>query len=288
MGRCFSASRRTYPGQRLGGGKCGDNDDNGVYGTGTQASAITAWQGITGRALAVRRVYFPGLPPTAITADLQADADAGRAVALSMKPSTSLVAADRTTIDSFLSDCKSHGLVAQVAMYHEPAQELGSVPTYQGVQNFYGPTVSAYYPLAYCGQCGSGAGSQANYAAYISGIESLFGAAAIDFYCNDYLFTGTGSPFRPDVFAAAVTDPLGLPFGIWEMGANEGTQSSADITAYWGYLAGMFAARITAGKPAGYVCHYTKNPPSVNSTPVLYAGSFQVPLYQALADAVTG
>jgi hypothetical protein len=51
----------------------GDNCQPNIYGGGTQAQAITKWQGITGRTVAVRRTYLHAPPSGGITSMVAGD-----------------------------------------------------------------------------------------------------------------------------------------------------------------------------------------------------------------------
>lgn len=268
----------------------GDNCATNQYGTGTQASAFTSWDAITGRTIQVWRTYFSGVPPSSITADLQTAATNGIAVAMSFKPTLATTSgggnsADRSTINSFLASCASFGLVAMCAMYHEPAAEIGNANTYGFTQAYYGPTVRQYYPLVYGGQCGNFTnGNLTTYENYFNTAVTAgagFDAAVIDYYANGYV-AGT----RLDTYAA-FTDSQGLAsFGLWECGLDESVVSQANGTAYWQYLASFFAARAAAGKGVGYITHFSLATPDGTAGFPFSGTDYQIALYDALYDAV--
>jgi hypothetical protein len=280
---------------RLGPGLVGDQATTDQYGTGTQASAITAWQTATGRTMQVRRVYYSGAPPSSIDANLSADAAAGRAAAISFKPTQATTlgggsSTDRTTIDSFLSSCVSAGLKAAVCMYHEPVTEIGNASTYAFTQQYYGPTVRTYYPLVYGGQCGDFAhGSLANYQSYYNTAVTAgaaFDTAMVDYYCTATWTLGSSTLLDGH---AAFTDGQGLAsFGNWEYGVDEDVVSTTVGTNWWNYMASFYAARAAAGKGIGYLTHFSLlTPDGVAGHPFNNAAAtYEISLFDALWDAV--
>lgn len=267
--------------------KVGDNCERYVYDNGKQATAITNWQNITGRTLAVRRVYFTTPPTGGITFDLQADASAGRWVALSFQPAYDPISStQRTNLDNFLFSCKAAGLKAIVTMYHEPANKDLSPTDYSSVQSYYGPTVRKYYPLNYSAAADGGPGSVANYLAYYSAAKyarAVFDAASVDYYCPAYINDG----LTLDSYAA-ITDPDNLPFGILEFGANQNNFTSSQIQSFYTAIQNYVTGRVSAGKGVTCVCHFTASPPGSYSQPPFTSGDYEVAYYQSLYDAVNG
>jgi hypothetical protein len=162
------------------------------------------------------------------------------------------------------------------SMYHEPVSEGLSVGQYQGMINYYGPTVRQYYPLNYSGQASSGGGTVANYQTYY--MSGSFDAASVDYYCANYDAGLLISDY------AAVTDADNLPFGLWEFGVNESGQTQTQGTNFYTYLQSFFTGRLSAGKGNGYISHYTASPPAKLSDPAFATGDYQISLYQSLYD----
>lgn len=248
----------------------------------TTAQAITNWTAISGRPLDVRRAYFaPGVIPAAITADLQADATAGRKVAMSLKPA--LDGSDQTALNTFLLSCKNAGLVADVCLYHEPFSEGLTAAQYHSVVSSYGPTVRTYFPYLYCGSSGSSAATSAYASYYVSG---AFQKAAVDFYCPAY-----DGGFRIDSYSV-VTDADNLPFGLWEFDSSTDPtagQTQAQATAYFGYVQSFFAGRVASGLTNADLCLFfdaTALSPPKDYTPITSSSDYRVALYQAIFDAL--
>jgi hypothetical protein len=255
---------------------------------GTQAKAITNWQAATGAVMAEHRVYFTSAP-SSVPSWLAQDAAAGRYVAMSFQPPTTIpssaATAARTAIVNFLAACKAAGVVGAVTFYHEPVREIGSASTYGAVQGFYGPAAAAYYPLCYCGQAAAGGrGIPANYQLYYTAAlnaGAVFTTAAIDHYIRDYISGTTGH--RTSINIAdfpPITDPL--PFGIYEFGANEAVFTAAQVSSFYSYLTAFLTARRQTGLPISVISHFTSGTCSELSCP-----PFTTCRAQQLADYAT-
>ncbi len=245
----------------------------------TTAQAIANWISISGRSLDVRRVYFaPGVIPSAITSDLQADVAAGRKVALSLKPA--IDGSQQAALNTFLLSCKNAGLKADVCLYHEPFSEGLTAAQYHGVVSSYGPTVRTYYPYLYCGSSGSSAATSAYASYYVSG---AFQKAAIDFYCQTY-----DAGFRIDQYSV-VTDADHLPFGIWEFNSSTDPasgQTQAQATTYFNYIQSFFSGRAASGQANADLCLFFDQGSGALNSPVTSPSDYRVPLYQAVFDAL--
>ncbi len=260
-------------------GFVGANISSASFAGMTTAQAVTSWIAISGRPLDVRRVYFtPGVIPSAITSDLQADATAGRKVAVSLKPA--IDGSDVAALNAFLLSCKNAGLIADVCLYHEPFSEGLTAAQYKGVVSAYGPTVRTYYPYLYCGSSGSSAATAAYASYYVSG---AFQKAAIDFYCPTY-----DNGFRIDQYSV-VTDADDLPFGLWEFNSSTDPthgQTQAQAITFFSYVQSFYNDRAASGQANADLCLFFDQGSGADNSPITSSSDYRVPLYQAVFDAL--
>jgi hypothetical protein len=258
----------------------GDNVTVSNYGGVSQANAFTVWSSRVGRPLQVFRQYYPGMPPTAIDADLKAATDAGLKVVVSFKPTyTTLSSTQRTAVGVFLDSCVAYGMQGVVTMYHEPVNEGLSQSQYAAMARFYQATIRSRYPYIYCGQCTSGGnGTLANWEAYYT--SGCFDGAALDYYA------GAWKAGRTMDTAVAFTDAQGLTnFSVYEMGLDETNTTTTQGTGYWNYMISFFTARRAAGLGIGAICHFSSTPDGVSGIPFT-TGDYQIALEQQLYDAM--
>jgi hypothetical protein len=259
--------------------------DDALLGAATLAQAITQWQALTGRTMAVRREYYAagvyGTGAFAITTDLTADAAAGRKVCLTLRPPFNPTnATDRTNIATFLASCKAAGLDMDITLWHEPFFAGLTAAQYIAMINFYGPTVRAQYPLVF----GTGGSSVQN------NNENAYypGDAAVDKVVTDYYADGYVAGRRLDLPAAPADNAVPpKPFGVWEMNASSSAQTQADGTSYFQYVQSYFTARSVAGKPNAEVLLFNGDTNATQETPLTDALDYRLALWQSLADSVS-
>lgn len=270
---------------------------NTDFGAATPDAACTKWSSGTyfsRTAMGRRQYYGPGEIPSGMTGDLSADLAAGRRVTMSLKPSvvtnssspSAQNKADKAALNTFLSACKSAGLLATVAIWHEPKPQKLTLSQYANTIRYYQATVRNYYWLACC---------QAGYAIAHGAIDvgDYFGACdagsfdliAGDIYCYSWNFDST-------ILAKFQTlaDTNGLPLALWEFNGCTGTsvtghQTQTQVTNFFNAVKALFAARITAKKPCGDVLLFDHADGSPNSEFVA-PGDFRVALMQQIYDAV--
>ena len=267
------------------GGAVGAYLNPSKFGAGTTlAQAITDWQSVTSRPLDARRVYFTPLQiPAAITTDLLADQAAGRKVCMSLRPdfgppTTSAAAA----LDTFLSSCKAAGLVADVALYHEPNQGMSMAQFIEAFQ-FYAPTIKQYYPRVFCTSSyfvQHGGGN-----AWYPG-DAFVDKIATDIYASEY--DGGIRLDLPASLADAATPPK--PFGIWEFNSSTDAaqgQTQAQSATFFTYLKQFFQGRLASGKPNCDLLLFNSDSNLSQETPIITAGDYRVGEYQDLYDGLT-
>lgn len=273
-------------------GLVGSYADPGIYADGD--SGITS-QGklaaLVGRSLDCTRIYFgPGNIPASIGAGGLTQYVGVRKVLMSLKPDFStLSSSDLAKIDTFLASCKAGGLVADVTMFHEPAAEgLSDAQYIAGVQ-FYGPTVRKYYPLIYCQSAYRTHVDKTTNARYYPGDDQV-DKLAYDFYDSDFLLYG--QKLDPMAAIADSASPP-KPFGIWEWGVLSNTAggltatTQAGATSYANYIQGYMITRLRAGKVNGDVSYFDGTNKGTGWDFTIQSGSFMIPLYQAVYDALS-
>ncbi len=258
-----------------------DIDTVAFGGPATLAQAIAQWQAASGRTMGVRREYY-GLSffPGAITADLLADAAAGREVRLTLRPAYAPVsAADLANMITFLASCKAAGLRMKVTLHHEPFYSGLSQGQYQAMIAYYGQAVRQYYPLVFC---------TANSAVLANGEGAYFVPGAFDETATDYYAGGWVSGDRLDTMAA-IADGASppLPFGIWEMNASTDAvsgQTQTQATNFFNYVKSFFDTRAAAGKPNGDLLLFNASINAAQETSLTYPGDYRMALWQAQVD----
>lgn len=269
----------------------------GPLGVSTQAQAISAWQAITSRALPVRRVYFGpagagNAMPSAITTDLQADAAAGRRIAMSLRPPFNPVDSSYLAkIDTFLKSCHDAGLSADVSLWPEPnnssttADGAMTAALYKAGFAYYAPTVRQYFGAVHCTSSYFDQHSDPSHNWYPG--DNWVDKIATDIYCSEY-----DGGVRLDT-AAAVADGAAppKPFGVWETNSSTDPvkgQTQAQSTAFFTYLQSYFTARLAAGKTNADVLLFNSNSNLTQETAITSSSDYRVPLYGALFDALSG
>ena len=270
----------------------------GSYG-GTIDQDISAWVNSVinpGRTLDSERVFFgPGVFPASMSSAGLTRHAGVRRVLMSFKPSVTPSASDLAALDAFLASCKTGGLDAKVALYHEPDSAAGLTATqYKAVIQYYGPVVRKYYPLVYCKAAYRTHVDPGSPAAFYPG-DAWVDELAYDFYEYDYRLYGV----TPDSMAA-VADGASppKPFGFWELGVvtggvagttagSPGACTQAQGTAYMAYVKSWLSQRNTAGKPIGDVSYYDYVNAAKNWDHVIQPGSYLVALYDAIYDALS-
>jgi len=195
-------------------------------------SAVTAWTGFTGRPLTARRLYFAlSAFPGAITADLLADAAAGRKVCMTLRPAYNPVSAtDLAALTAFLASCRAAGLIADVTLWHEPFYQGLSSAQYIAMVNYYGPAVRQYYPLVFV--------TSADSAQSLGELTYYPGDAAVDKVATDLYASEWNSGAVTLAAAATVADNAvpPKPFGLWECNSSTlqnfllGTNSTFEVS----------------------------------------------------------
>jgi hypothetical protein len=266
----------------------------GAIGASTQSQANSLWQTITSRSLDVRRVYFTTEQiPSGITADLQADAAAGRKAAISMRPAFNPpTTADLDALNTFLASCKAAGLVADVSLWQEPygsglAGHVSAgltISLFIAGWQFYAPTIRQYYPMVFDTSIYSV--NHHNENAYYPG-DAYVDKVATDFYCSEY-----DGGERLDL-AASLADGAtpAKPFGLWELNSSTDPtsgQTQAQSTAYFTYIQNYFAARLQAGKTNADLLLFNSNTLLTQETAITSSSDYRVGLYQNLYDALSG
>ena len=271
-----------------------------VWGAGTTTQqALNDFQSVTGRTMAVRRVFFgQGSTPAAITTDLQADADAGRRALISIAPAYPGTDQDRNIVDGFLASCKAAGLDAKVALWQEPVTRGIAAADFITAFRYYATTVRQYYPVVFCTSAGHAWNAGAN--SFYPG-DAWTDECATDFYGSAYaagVRLGTGAANDPS-YPADHASPA-KPFGIWEFMTSTDPsqgQSQSLATTVWGYLKSYLTGRRTAGQPLGDVTVFNSAQNLAQETPIItadgtagYGGvtEYRVALFDALYDAYNG
>jgi hypothetical protein len=218
-------------------------------------SLVATWESITSSILSCRRAYYTlgNIPGSAIQAGLDIDAANGNKVLISLQPQYNPVSqADLDTIAVLLATCTAVGLVADVALWHEPITQGLTSAQYTAMIAYYGPTVRQYYPLVYV---------QANSDIITSAAAAYYpGDANVDKVAVDYYCAGWRSNQYLDI-AQQVADGASTPkpFSLWEVGANPSVDNPQQIMGYAQYVAQFMFNRLLAGKTVGDVCWYSSN-----------------------------
>lgn len=265
--------------------------------------ALLDFENVVSRTMPAVRIYY-GVSgfPTAITSDMKAYADAGRKVCLSVRPAWNPpTTADYDQLNTFLASCKAYGLAMDVSLWHEPywaSQSSGAAPGMTPTQfitmfQFYASAIRANsYPAVFCTAAGSVWSFSEN--TWWPGTDSS-GKPYADRVATDYYWGAYNLGSRFDDPSIGTKDPAywadqyNLPMGIWEF-ATDSTITSTQATAYFTYIKTAFAARLTAGRDNCDILEFN-SATGANSSPIVSASDFRVPLYQAIYDglnAVTG
>lgn len=255
----------------------------------TQDQADAMWEKAVGRTMSVTKRYND---PSTFPIDLATNnignyIRRGVKCCISFKPAFAPTSSKELgQLDATLAKYRSAGLNAEICLWQEAGNRANgmSPADYQAVYQYYGPTVRKYYPLV----------ANLNYADLtISGftdygrlVVDLVDKFAIDYYYNNF---DAGHPLDP---AQAIADGAGLPFGIWECstaGPPPVAPDSAHGIEFVQYLLSFMQARLTAGKTNADVIWFdgscaTTDPKSNQPVPILSAGDYRVPPYQALWD----
>lgn len=258
------------------------------FGETTDDAACADWSSTTyfGRMTRARRQYYqPGEFPASIGADLQADIAAGRRVTMSFKPAYNPVSStDRAALDSFLSQAKTAGLRATVALWHEPFPQGLSTAQYANMIAYYGPTVQKYdYWLAHCQASSAIANGTITVSEYFDACApGSFNLISSDTYCPAWV---KNSAILTEFTGLA--DGNGLPYALWEFNGNPADQSQAMITNYFNAVYNLFTARKSAGKGCGDILLFDHSDGTANCS-FVGPGDFRVPLVQKIYDLMNG
>jgi hypothetical protein len=252
----------------------------------TYSQAVADWisSSYTDRPLPVRRLYYlgsSGTDPWPVTfADdptLAVDVAAGRKVCMSFQPAFNPpTTSDLDSLNVFLTSCVDAGVVADVCLWHEAADATFdmSAAQFQTMIEFYGPSVSAFYPLVYCEDAYN---VQVNDALSYVPSGNYFQKYTADIYAGEYYDSHS---IRLTTFSAAA-DALGIPFGIWEYNGGSNV-SESESQAFFAYIQSYFQSRVTNGLPNADILLFNDNGPE--STPYITPGDFRLPLYQSMFD----
>ena len=194
----------------------------------------------------------------------------------------------RAAIASFLASCKSAGLDADVALWHEPYYSgIRSAAKFITMFRYYAPAVREHYPAVFCTSPASVRFHGEN--SYFPG-PGYVDKCANDYYCYAYtvpkLRLGTGT----STDAALPADTYHKPFGLWEFASSTHPvvgQSKAEATAFFRYVRTYFSGRIAAGKPNADLTMMDNGKKLFQSTPIISASDYRIPLYRELYNALS-
>jgi hypothetical protein len=243
----------------------------------TWGGAITDWEGYTGTTIKASKVYFaPGEFPTSISNEIHTFISEGIKALLAFKPAYDPpTKADLAALANTLHLYQGAGLAASVTLWPE-AQDRMTASQFHRVFQYYGPTVRTYYQLAY-----DAAGSRpTEWTRYYPG-ALLVDVVAIDYYGPTYLKGATLDTIAG--LADHASPPK--PFGIWEMGNNEGsnTLTQAQTENYFGYIQSFMAGRLQDGKANAEIVWYNGDAPNTISS----STDYRVPLWDSLVNATS-
>lgn len=259
----------------------------GFPGDTTVAQCCADWSSSTyfNRTIAARRHYInQGGIPSSIPAAITADISAGRRCNISVKPDLALTTSDRNALDSFLSSCKTAGLNANVALWHEPFSQGLTTSQYAAMIAFYGPTVRKYYWLFQCNSSSPIASGKITASTYLNACPAgSFDGIAFDVYTPAY---ETDSTIITQYGTAA--DNAGLPLAYWEFNGNTTANTQAQITSLFNAIKNQMSSRLSAGKPCGDILLFDVTKTGDSNCQFIPHGDFRIPLVQAIYDACNG
>lgn len=254
------------------------------WGVKTYGGACAAWSKRFSRTIRARRQYFrPSEFPTSI-GQFRDDIAAGRRVTLSFKPQVAPSASDRAALDKTLAMCKTAGLKATVALWHEPKSQQLTAAQYARMIAYYGPVVrSHHYWLGHCQSSWPIASGQVKPDTYLSACPAgSFDLVAADVYAPDWL--------RDRQILATfstLADDHGLPLALFEFNANPAYQTHAQVAGFFTEIHDVFAARKRGGRRCGDLLLFDTSKGTPNCS-FVGAGDFRIPLVRQIYDLMNG
>ena len=252
----------------------------------TQSGAISDWETLLSRDTQCFRVYYtPGTIPTGITSALSSLKAAGIKAIISLKPNYNPVSSSqRTAIGTFLSSCKTAGLEADVAIWHEPYAQGLTASQYIAAVQYYGPTIRTYYPMSFSQNLYPIASGHITASTFYPG-DAWVDMVTVDTYGPDWDLSHTAL-----ASAAAVADGASppKPFGVWEFNGNTADQSQSDLTAMFNNMTSLMSGRLSAGKNNADVLVFNHADGTSNVSIINTGGDYRLPLLRTMFDAITG
>jgi hypothetical protein len=210
------------------------------------SSAVTSFASLTGRPLALRRVFFGNQIPAALSGSL-VEADAGvRRVSMDFWPDSTTTPAQ---LDMFLASCSAAGLDAEVTLWAGEAAATFDTPgEYFAILRAYVPVIRGNgYSFVWAEQ-NSVIVHENALAIWYPG-DDLVDVIAPAFYCDG---PAPGIPGADSLAAAAAfADARDKPFGLCEFGVDHTVHTETQGDDFLAYVRNLFADRAAAGKLNG-------------------------------------
>jgi hypothetical protein len=209
-----------------------------ALGVSTWAQAAAIWQGWTGVAPAVNRVYMGGSPWT-ISSDMTAMIAAGCKMLISVQPAYSPVSStDYADLQTFCAALVTAGAQAEISIWPEPFFAGLTSAQYIAAVQYYAGAIRPSFPLAFVTAA----------SAVLSNSENSWypGDAYVDLVATDIYAAGYDAGATLALCAApadAAVPPK--PFGIWEINGSRAStgQTQAQVQAFFGYAQAYMAGR---------------------------------------------
>ena len=261
--------------------------DQGNMGVSSISAAISQFAGFTGISVPVVRYYLAESDWT-YYADMAWCAANGVKMVITLRPAYNPVSAtDLSNMAGLLSTMKTAGLVADIALWHEPYYEGLTSAQFIAMFQYYGPTVREYYPVVFCTAASSVQNPGENENSYYPG-NGYVDKIATDLYCYSWIPADGGSTLDDAAAIANQASPP-MPFGLYELNTstdptNGQTQAQAD--AFFAYIQAYFTGRHQAGLPNSDILIFNQGEIPDNETLVLTSSSdYRIALFQDIYTA---